>query len=45
MNGYMLSRQLGGDAQLYATVATLQTVLAFFTIPIVLAMVAQLSSG
>lgn len=45
MNGYMLARQLGGDAQLYATVATLQTVLAFFTIPIVLAMVAQLSSG
>lgn len=45
MNGYMLARQLGGDAQLYATVATLQTVLAFFSIPLVLAMVAQLSSG
>ncbi|WP_048646414.1 AEC family transporter [Nitratireductor soli] len=45
MNGYLLARQLGGDAPLYATVTTMQTVLAFFTIPIVLMIAAQLASG
>lgn len=45
MNGYLLARQLGGDAELYAAVTTLQTALSFFTIPIVLAIAAQLSSG
>lgn len=45
MNGYILARQLGGDAELYAAVTTLQTALAFFTIPVVLTVVAQLSSG
>ncbi len=40
MNGYLLARQLGGDAQLYATVTTLQTGLSFFTIPLVLTLVA-----
>lgn len=45
MNGYLLARQLGGDAELYAAVTTLQTGLAFFTMPLVLAVAAQLSSG
>lgn len=45
MNGYLLARQIGGDAELYAAVTTLQTTLSFFTIPIVLALTTQLSSG
>ncbi|MEM6461030.1 MAG: AEC family transporter [Pseudomonadota bacterium] len=36
MNGYLLARQMGGDAPLYATIATLQTAAAFFTIPLVI---------
>jgi malonate transporter and related proteins len=43
MNGYLLARKLGGDAELYAAVTTTQTALAFFTIPAVLALAAQLS--
>lgn len=38
MNGYMLARQLGGDAEYYATVATIQTALAVFTMPAMLAL-------
>jgi malonate transporter and related proteins len=34
MNGYVVARQLGGDAPLYAAVVTIQTLLSFFTIPI-----------
>ncbi len=45
MNGYLLARQLGGDAELYAAVTTLQTALSFLTIPAVLAVTAQLSAG
>lgn len=45
MNGYFLARQLGGDAELYAAVTTLQTALSFFSIPAVLAVTAQLTSG
>lgn len=45
MNGYLLARQLGGDAELYAAVTTIQTGLAFFTIPAMLLLAAQLSSG
>lgn len=41
MNGYLLARQLGGDAELYAAVTTLQTIVSFFTIPAVLAVTAQ----
>lgn len=36
MNGYLLAKQMGGDAPLYAAVATLQTAASFFTIPLVL---------
>ncbi|TYR33778.1 AEC family transporter [Mesorhizobium microcysteis] len=45
MNGYLLARQLGGDAELYAAVTTLQTAVSFFSIPLVLALAAQVSSG
>ncbi|UNK36881.1 AEC family transporter [Shinella sp. H4-D48] len=45
MNGYVLAKQMGGDAPLYAAVATLQTVASFFTIPIVLATAAYLAGG
>ena len=33
MNGYVVARQLGGDAPLYAAVVTSQTLLSFLTIP------------
>ncbi len=36
MNGYVLARQMGGDAQLYAAVVTLQTAASIVTIPLVL---------
>jgi len=45
MNGYVLARQMGGDAELYAAIATVQTALAFVTIPLVLAVAGQFSSG
>lgn len=45
MNGYVLARQMGGDAELYATVTTQQTLLSFLTIPAVLSIAAQLSAG
>lgn len=45
MNGYVLARQMGGDAPLYSAVATVQTALSFLTMPLVLAVAAQLISG
>ncbi len=45
MNGYVLARQMGGDAPLYAATVTLQTVLSFLTIPLVLVVARQLASG
>lgn len=45
MNGYFLARQLGGDAELYAASTTIQTALSFLSMPLVLAIAAQLSSG
>lgn len=45
MNGYLLARQLGGDAELYAAVTTVQTAAAFFTIPAVLAITGYVVSG
>lgn len=45
MNGYMLARQLGGDAEFYAAVTTLQTILAVFTMPVVLSIATQAASG
>lgn len=45
MNGYLLARQLGGDAPLYATIATLQTAASFVTIPLVLYLATYVASG
>lgn len=45
MNGYLLAKQMGGDAELYAAAATVQTVLAFITVPIVLALIAYAPGG
>ncbi|MFB2552271.1 AEC family transporter [Ensifer soli] len=45
MNGYLLAKQMGGDAPLYAAVATLQTVASFFTIPLVLWLTGYLAAG
>ena len=42
MNGYLLAKQMGGDAPLYAAVATIQTAASFFTIPLMLFLTAQL---
>ncbi len=36
MNGYIIARKMGGDAELYAATASVQTAAAFFTIPLVL---------
>ncbi len=36
MNGYVIARKMGGDAELYAATASVQTAAAFFTIPLVL---------
>ncbi|MBA3039680.1 MAG: AEC family transporter [Alphaproteobacteria bacterium] len=45
MNGYLLAKQMGGDAPLYAAAATVQTVAAVITIPLVLYLVGQLAAG
>jgi len=34
MNGYLITKKMGGDAELYATTSTVQTVLSFLTIPL-----------
>nr|WP_306263591.1 AEC family transporter [Pararhizobium sp. IMCC3301] len=39
MNGYLLAKELGGDAPLYAAVTTIQTAVSFVTIPLFLSMV------
>jgi len=39
MNGYLLAKQMGGDATLYATVTVIQTALSFLTIPLILSFV------
>lgn len=43
MNGYVLAREMGGDAEAYAATATLQTALSFVTIPTVLAIAGHLA--
>lgn len=40
MNGYLLAKQMGGDAPLYAAISTMQTIAAFVTMPLVLAITA-----
>ncbi|MEZ5872278.1 MAG: AEC family transporter [Nitratireductor sp.] len=44
MNGYLLARQMGGDAPMFAAMVTAQTALSFFTIPLVMA-IAQWVGG
>jgi len=41
---YILARQMGGDAPLYAHILTMQTVVALVTIPLTLTVVAWISS-
>ena len=36
MNGYVLARQMGGDAELYAATASIQTVVSMTSIPLIL---------
>lgn len=45
MNGYVLAKQMGGDAEFYAAAATVQTALAFFTIPLALLFAAYVAGG
>lgn len=45
MNGYVLAREMGGDAPAYAATATLQTAIAFFSMPAILAFTAAISGG
>ncbi|WP_026619346.1 malonate transporter -like protein [Ensifer sp. WSM1721] len=45
MNGYLLAKQMGGDAELYASVATIQTAVSFFTIPLVLFVSGYVAAG
>ncbi|MCA1439152.1 AEC family transporter [Ensifer sp. IC4062] len=45
MNGYLLAKQMGGDAELYAAVATIQTAVSFFTIPLVLIATGYVAAG
>lgn len=45
MNGYLLARQLGGDAELYAAITTLQTALSFLTLPAALYATAYVTAG
>ena len=42
-NGYVLARQMGGDAPLLAEILTIQTVLAVVTMPIVVALVSAIA--
>ena len=45
MNGFLLARQLGGDAPLYATITTLQTAGYFLTLPLVIYVATLASAG
>ncbi len=38
MSSYVLARQMGGDAPLVATTVTIQTIVSFFSIPIMIAL-------
>lgn len=45
MNGYVLAREMGGDAEAYAATVTVQTAIAFLSIPATLAITAQLAGA
>ncbi len=36
MNGFLFTKKMGGDAELYAATSSIQTALSFFTIPVLL---------
>lgn len=42
MNGYVLAREMGGDADLYASTASLQVIISMFSIPLILWLVSLL---
>ncbi|MDP6108944.1 MAG: AEC family transporter [Rhodospirillales bacterium] len=43
MNGFILARQMGGDAELFAATVTVQTALSFLSIPLILYFANQFS--
>jgi predicted permease len=45
MNGYVLAKQMGGDAEFYAAAATVQTAFAFFTIPAAMLLATYVAGG
>ncbi len=45
MNGYVVAKELGGDARFYAAVATLQTAVSFVSIPAILTITERISGG
>lgn len=45
MNGYLLAKQLNGDADFYAAAATLQVTASFFSIPVVMTLAAYVAGG
>ena len=45
MNGYVFARKMGGDAELYASTSTVQVLLSFFTIPLVIWLGGLLTGG
>jgi predicted permease len=45
MNGYVLAKQMGGDAEFYAAAATVQTAFAFFTIPAAMSLAHYVTGG
>lgn len=45
MNGYLLAKQMNGDAEFYAAAATLQVAVSFFSIPVVMTLAAYVAGG
>ncbi|WP_117193930.1 AEC family transporter [Rhizobium terrae] len=45
MNGYLLAKQLNGDADLYAAAAALQVIASFLTIPAIMSATAYVAAG
>jgi malonate transporter and related proteins len=45
MNGYLLAKQMNGDADFYAAAATLQVAISFFSIPVVMTLAAYVAGG
>jgi malonate transporter and related proteins len=45
MNGYIMAKQFNADADFYAAVATIQVIISFFTIPVVLTITPYVAGG